>query len=219
MTTIKNIDTIECLITLPQDEVISEFTSIPGIKNSLHTITEPVKMRPHGNPDDVISHNMGLLVAKTSLEEMLDFDHYCDLHLSDIERQVDVPVIRDYLEQIDANPYLHNSNVLIFLASLASRRNTVTIYYKYTVNSVSQVWTFDASIFDYRNGRSAYTIYEYYDQGSHCIGQYAGYTIYSKFSAEVINGYKGNTKCPPFEIPLIEFIRNFWGTNLHELIT
>ena len=42
------------------------------------------------------------------------------------------------------------------------------------------------------------------------MGQYASHTKYLKLHAEVVNGYQGDAKTPPFDIPLIGFVRNYW---------
>lgn len=200
-------DTFERIISVPEDSVMSAFVSIPWMRNNLYRTTGPIKLYRWDNI--LISDNMGLLVAKMSSEEMQEFDNFC-ASISTTDMQIEIPVFRDYLMGNSNHPYLHNSNILRFLASLAERNNTITIYYRFSDFGGGTVWTFDASIFDCRVERSAYAIFEYFDQGSITMGQYASHTKYLKLYAEVVNGFQGDAKTPPFDIPLIGFVRNYW---------
>jgi hypothetical protein len=199
-------DIVERIISVSTDSVIDEFTSILVLKNNLYITTEPIKLYRWDNI--LISGTMGLLVAKTSPEDIREFNNYCGSHLSDEEKQVEIPVLSDHLMG-NLNPYLYNANILNFLASLAKRENTITIYYRFSDYGGGTAWAFDASIFDYREGKSAYTIFEYFDQGSLTMGQYAGNIKYSEFQVKIVNGYKGHINTPPFDIPLCRFIRDY----------
>jgi hypothetical protein len=199
---------IERIISVPEDSVIKAFTSIPWMRNNLYSTTEPINLYRWDNI--LISDNMGLLVVKMSSDEMQEFDSFCasDLNIADME--IELPVLRDYLMGESNNPYLHNSNIWRFLSSVAERNDTITIYYRFSDFGGGTVWAFDASIFDCRVEKSAYSIFEYFDQGSITMGQYASHTKYLKLHAEVVNGYQGDAKTLPFDIPLIEFARNYW---------
>jgi len=182
-------ETFERLFAIPIENVGKDFSSIPVLKEHLYNV-KGIEPLPH----------VGILVAKVSSSEIQQIDKHCGSVLNDSEEQIGLPTETDPIY----------SNLLKFLKLLAERRFAVTVYYKRTEYAGSHVWEIEASIFDYRNGKSTdYAVSEHYDQGSPTFGTYVERMKYSRVSCEVVNGYKGNAKMPPFDIPFVGLIRAF----------
>jgi hypothetical protein len=182
-------ETFERLLAVPIEAVHDHFRSIPVLKDHLYRV-RAIKSSPRAS----------ILVAKISAQDIQEADQYC-LSLPEApEQQMELPSVSN----------LDYPHLLRFLRSLAEGASAGTIYYKRTEYPGSHVWEIEASLFDYQKGRSSsYALLEHYDQGSRTFGNYVEITKYSRVRCEVVNGYQGKAAMPPFEIPLLELIRNF----------
>jgi hypothetical protein len=179
----------ERIFASPLDTIIKELKSIPALGNCLYRV----------NKQDGPLYN-GFIVAKNSEIEIQGIDKYCGVQFAGLLEQIALPA------GVDSS----NLNLKKYLKLLAIRESAITIYYKRKVFGNSHIWEIEAMIFDYHGDQANdYVVSEHIEQGSTTFGTYTENTNYSRVTCEVVNGFKGTAKMPPFEMPLLSLIRSY----------
>ena len=187
----------ERIFASPSETVVAKLKSLPGLKNCLYHV------KKQENP----LYN-SFIVAKNSEQEFQEIDKFCGLQFASLIEQVALPEGLTF----------DNRSLLKYLKLLAEQEITVAAYYKRKVFGDSHVWEIEAVIFDYREDQFHDSVVsEYFDQGTPTFGSYAEITEYSKVSCEVVNGFKGTAKMPPFDVPLLQLLRSYEFYDWHHI--